>query len=134
MTFLIKCQMHFKNSNHIKLNLFDLIGWRVKYDKNQHNRGHFAKFLEECGIVVLYTMLRMLKENGVAERCNRTLFLWIWCLVWLPIPFIKLFMWEALKTVTYILNRVPTKFVPKTLFKLWTRQKPSFNHFWVWSC
>ena len=44
------------------------------------------------------------------------------------------FLWgEALKTTTYILNQVPSKFVPKTPYKLWSQRKPSLRHFHVWS-
>ena len=41
---------------------------------------------------------------------------------------------EALKTTTYILNRVPTKAVPKTLFELWKGWKPSLKHVRVSGC
>ena len=41
---------------------------------------------------------------------------------------------EALKTVVYILNRVPTKVVPKTPFELWKCWKPSLWHIRVWGC
>lgn len=34
----------------------------------------------------------------------------------------------------YVLNRVPTKSVPKTPFELWTNRKPSLYHFRVWGC
>ena len=72
-------------------------------------------------------------QNGVAERRNRILMdmvrsmhsnsklpesLWI----------------EALKMVVYILNRVPTKVVPKTPFELWKCWKPSLRHIRVWEC
>ena len=34
------------------------------------------------------------------------------------------YLWgEAIKIVNYILNRVPNKSVPKTLFELWTSRK-----------
>ena len=33
----------------------------------------FAKFLEECGIVVQYTIPEIPRENSVIERRNRTL-------------------------------------------------------------
>ena len=43
------------------------------------------------------------------------------------------YLWsEAIKTTTYILNRVPSKSVLKTLFELWTDRKPRLNHFTVW--
>jgi hypothetical protein len=46
---------------------------------------------------------------------------------------IRLWM-EALKTAIHILNRVPSKSVPKTPYELWTGRKPSLNHLRVWDC
>jgi hypothetical protein len=39
---------------------------------------------------------------------------------------------EALKTAIHILNRVPSKSVPKTLYEMWTGRVPSVNHLRVW--
>ena len=39
---------------------------------------------------------------------------------------------EALKTDIHILNRVPSKSVPKTLYELWIGRVPSLNHLCVW--
>ncbi|PKU82600.1 Retrovirus-related Pol polyprotein from transposon TNT 1-94 [Dendrobium catenatum] len=46
------------------------------------------------------------------------------------------FLWtEALRTTMYILNRVPTKAIPKTPFlELWKGLKPSLRHVRVWGC
>ena len=41
---------------------------------------------------------------------------------------------EALKTVVYILNRVPNKAIAKTPYELWTGNKPSIRHLHVWGC
>jgi hypothetical protein len=41
---------------------------------------------------------------------------------------------EALKTAIYILNRVPSKSVPKTPYQLWIGREPSLNHIRVWGC
>ena len=41
---------------------------------------------------------------------------------------------EALKTAIHILNRVPSKSVPKTPYKLWIEKEPSLNHLRVWGC
>ncbi|KAL6342405.1 hypothetical protein AAG906_009078 [Vitis piasezkii] len=41
---------------------------------------------------------------------------------------------EAIKTVIYILNRVPSKTVTKTPYELWTSKKPSIRHLHVWGC
>ena len=29
---------------------------------------------------------------------------------------------------------MPSKFVPKTLYELWSQKKPSLRHFHVWGC
>ena len=48
---------------------------------------------------------------------------------------LPLSLWsEALKTVVCVLNRVPTKIVPKTPFKLWKGWKPSLRHVREWGC
>ena len=42
------------------------------------------------------------------------------------------FWWgEALKTVAYILNQVPSKSVPKTPYELRLQKKPNLRHFHV---
>ena len=46
---------------------------------------------------------------------------------------IELWM-EALKTIVHILNRVPSKSVPKTPYEMWTGKKPTLNYFHVWGC
>ena len=93
----------------------------------EQRSGPFAKFLEECGIVPQYTMPGSLSMNGVAERRNRTLKDMVKSMIShsnLPIS-----LWgEALKTVKYILNRVPTKATAKTPYELWTGKKPSLKH------
>ena len=95
--------------------------------------GPFARFLQEHGIVAQYTMPGSPDQNGVAERRNRTLMDMVrsmLCNSKLPRS-----MWtEALKTAAYILNRVPTKAVSKTLFELFKDWKPSLQHMRVWGC
>ena len=39
-----------------------------------------------------------------------------------------------MKTAAYVLNQVPSKSVPNTLFELWSQKKPSLRHFHVWGC
>ncbi|CAA2987948.1 Retrovirus-related Pol poly from transposon TNT 1-94, partial [Olea europaea subsp. europaea] len=92
-----------------------------------------AKFLQEHGIVAQYTMPGSPDQNGVAERRNRTLMDMVRSMrsnSKLPES-----LWtEALKTATYILNRVPTKAVQKTPFELFKGWKPSLRHIRVWGC
>ena len=84
-----------------------------RYDGSgeQHPRP-FVDFLEECGIVPQYTMSGSPSMNGVAERRNRTLKDIVRSMIshsTLPES-----LWgEAIKTTTYIINRVPTKAAAK---------------------
>ncbi|KAL8523138.1 hypothetical protein ACS0TY_013202 [Phlomoides rotata] len=46
----------------------------------------------------------------------------------------KSFWGYALETATYILNRVPSKSVPKTPSELWIGRKPNLMHMRIWGC
>ena len=95
--------------------------------------GPFAKFLEENGIVAQYTTPGTPQQNGVAERRNRTLMDMVRSMT--SVSNLPPNMWsEALKTAVYILNRAPSKSVPKTPFELWNGWKPSLNHVHIWGC
>jgi hypothetical protein len=46
---------------------------------------------------------------------------------------LPLSLWiKALKTTIHILNRVPSKSVPKTPYELWIGRVPSLKHLRVW--
>ena len=70
------------------------------------------------------------QQNGVAERRNRTLMDIVRSMLSNSTLPLSLWMY-ALKTALYLLNRVPSKAVPKTPFELWTRRKPSLRHLYV---
>ena len=72
----------------------------------------------------------MPQQNGEAERRNHTLMDMVRSMLSNSSLPISLWM-EAFKTVVYLLNRVPTKTVPKTSFELWTGRKPSLRHLQV---
>ncbi|TYK01567.1 putative transposable element-related protein [Cucumis melo var. makuwa] len=59
----------------IKVVKSDRVGeYYGRYDGSGKQRpGSFAKYLEECGIVLQYTMPGQPSMNGVVERRNRTL-------------------------------------------------------------
>jgi len=104
-----------------------------RYTEDGQAPGPFALFLREHGIVAQYTMPGSPDQNGIAERRNRTLLDMVrsmLCSSNLP----KSLWTEALQTAVYILNRVPTKAVPKTPFELWKGWKPSLRHMRVWGC
>ena len=95
--------------------------------------GPCAEFLQSCGIKAQYTMPRTPKLNGVAERRNLTLMDMVRSMM--SRTKLPQSLWgEALQTTMYILNRVPSKSVPKTPFELWTNRQPSLNHLKVWGC
>ena len=104
-----------------------------RYTENGQAPGPFAKFLQENGIVAQYTMPGSPDQNGVAERRNLTLMDMVRSMR--SNSKLPEFLWtEALKTAAYILNRVPTKAVPKTPFELFKGWKPSLQHVRVWGC
>ena len=78
-------------------------------------------------------MLGSPHQNGIAERLNRTLMEMVRSMVNDNSVPVSLWMY-ALKTASYILNRVPSKAVPKTPYELWTSRKPSLRHLHVWGC
>ncbi|KAK1415826.1 hypothetical protein QVD17_31614 [Tagetes erecta] len=95
--------------------------------------GPFYKFCKEHGVINQYTMPGTPQQNGVAERRNRTLMDMVRSM--LANSGLPQFLWtEALKTAVHILNRVPSKSVPKTPFELWTGRKPSLKYMKVWGC
>nr|CAN81603.1 hypothetical protein VITISV_031789 [Vitis vinifera] len=88
-----------------------------RYLEDGQAPGPFAKFLQEYRIVAQYTMPGSPDQNGVVEKRNRTLLDMVKSM--LSSSKLPKFLWtEAVKTVVYILNRVPTKVVLKTSFEL----------------
>jgi hypothetical protein len=90
--------------------------------------GPFARFLQENGIVAQYSMSGDSRQNGVAERRNHTLIDMVRSMLSYSTLPISLWM-ETLKTTVHILNRVPSKSVPKTPCR-----KPTLNYLHVWDC
>ena len=104
-----------------------------RYTENGQVPGPFAKFLQEHRIVAQNTMPGSLDQNGVVQRRNQTLVDMVRSM--LSNSNLPNFLWTGtLKTTVYILNRVPTKAVPKTPFELWKNWKPSLRHMRVWGC
>ncbi|CAL9013061.1 unnamed protein product [Prunus brigantina] len=104
-----------------------------KYDEQGRHPSPLARFLQDCGIIAQYTNPGTPQENGVSERRNRTLkdiVRSMICNTDLP----KILWGDAIKTANYILNRCPSKSIPKTPFELWNKRKPSLNHLHVQGC
>ncbi|KAM1114412.1 hypothetical protein ACFX2B_046412 [Malus domestica] len=131
---VFKCEVE-KQLNHvIKVVRSDRGGeYFGRHTEAGQQKGPFAHFLESQGIVAQYTTPGTPQQNEVAERRNRTLMEMVRSMI--SRSKLPNFLWgEALKTASYIINRVPSKSVPKTPFELWHGRKPSFNHFHVWGC
>ena len=90
----------------------------------------FAKILQKHGICAQYTMPGTPQQNGISEKRNRTLMYIVRSMLINSTLPISLWMY-ALKIAMYLLNRVPSKAVPKTPFKLWTNRTPSIRHLHV---
>jgi hypothetical protein len=95
--------------------------------------GPFVRFLHENGIVAQYSIPNNPQQNRVDERHNCTLMDMERSMRSYSMLPINLWM-EALKTVVHILNRVPSKLVPKIPYDLWTDRKLTLNYLHVWGC
>ncbi|RDX66046.1 hypothetical protein CR513_55231, partial [Mucuna pruriens] len=72
-------------------------------------------------------MLGTPQQNGVSKRHNRTLMNMVRSI--LSNSSLPLSLWMyTLKFSMYLLNKVPSKAVPKIPFKLWTATTPSLSH------
>ena len=94
----------------------------------EYNSNEFDKFCEDEGVEHQQTVGYAPQQNGVSERKNRTVMEMARTMLkekGLP----KTFWAEAVYTVVYLLNRLPTKAVQnKTPIEAWSGQKPSAKH------
>jgi len=101
-----------------------------RYNETGQHPGPFAKLLQKCDICAQYTMYGSPQQNGVSERRNRTLVDMVRSMLSNSTLLIPFWMYD-LKTTIYLMNRIPTKAVPKTPFELWTNRTPSIRHLHV---
>ncbi|RDY03384.1 hypothetical protein CR513_13041, partial [Mucuna pruriens] len=103
-----------------KLKLSNLIMMVNTMENNIQGRLHF---FSKCRIVLQYTMLGKPNMNGYVRSMisdSSSLLESLWR--------------EALKTIVYILNKVPSKVVNKILYELWTNKMLSIKHLHIWDC
>ncbi|KAF7841396.1 Retrovirus-related Pol polyprotein from transposon TNT 1-94 [Senna tora] len=104
-----------------------------RYIESGRNPGPFALFLKEHGIEAQYTMPGTPQQNRVAKRCNRTLMDMVRSMI--SHSCLPEFLWgDALRTATYVLNQVSSKFVENTPYELFTSKKPTMKRLRVWGC
>ena len=102
-----------------------------RYTKSGQAPGPFAKFLQEHEIVAQYNMLGSPNLNGVTKIRNQTLMNMMRSMMSnakLP-QFLYI---ETLKMTMYILNRVETKAISKTVFELFKGWRFSLRHIRIW--
>ena len=73
------------------------------------------------------------QQNGVAKRKNITILEMVRSMMAYANLYI-IFWSDALLTVAYILNRVPSKSVSSTPYELWTGRKPDLSFLKPWGC
>ena len=73
------------------------------------------------------------RQNGVAERRNRTLLEMVRSMM--SYSTLSISFWGyALNTTIHLLNLVPSKSIPKTPMELWSGRKPSMKYLHIWGC
>ena len=87
----------------------------------------FRSYLTDNGILSQLTAPGTPQQNGVAERRNRTMLDMMRSML-SDASLSKSFWGYALQTSVYLINRIPSKSIPKTPFELWTAHKPSLRH------
>ena len=103
---------------------------KVKTLRTDHGREYLSKqskkLCNDKGIIRQLTIPSTLQQNGVAERRNITLLDMVRSMMVqanLPISY-----WgDALLTDVYILNHVPSKYVPTTPYERWNGRKPDLS-------
>lgn len=103
---------------HIKVVRSDRGGeYFGRFTEAGQQKGPFAMYLQQEGIVAQYTTPSTPSQNGVAERRNRTLKEMVRSMF--SHSQLPEFLWgEAIRTSNYILNRVLSKAVCSTPFEL----------------
>lgn len=103
----------------------NLFGYKVSAIRSdgEYANKELLQFYESEGIKAQFTTLYAPQQNGVAERKNRTLTEMTNCML-LDADLPKRYWDEAITTVVYLQNRLPSRSVERTSYELWTNQKP----------
>jgi hypothetical protein len=96
-------------------------------------RFEFSDHLKQCGIVRQLTPPGMPQWNGVSERRNQTLLDMVRS-VMSQIDLLLSFWGYALEIDVFTLNKVPTKFIERTPYEIWTGKHLGLSFLKVWGC
>ena len=100
----------------------------------EYTSKEFAQYLKKRGTQHQLTVPKRPRQNGVAERMNRTLIEIIRSIL-ADLELSKGFWAEALSHATHLRNRSPTNAVQdKTPYEAWTCNKPNVSHLRISGC
>jgi len=109
---------------------------RFRFDDGGEYTSHekFLEYLAEKGIIRGVSAPYSRHQNGISERCNRTVLDPAWSMLkhaWMPIK-----LWDkAVSTAVYIKNRRPSGALPNsTPFERWKRKKADISHLQTFGC
>ena len=116
-------------------NMFECKIKRIRSDNGgEYTSNEFVDYLKQNGILEDETIPYSPQQNGVAERCNRTLMESVRSMLYHSNSPLK-FWAKALVTAVHIRNRSPTScFLGETPYERWYKEKPDVGHFRVFGC
>ena len=95
---------------------------------------NFLSYLRSAGIVKRTTTPYSPKQNGIAERANRTLLEGARCMLQ-GAGLGNEFWGQAVLATAYIINRMPSRVhANKTPYEIWTGVQPTIGHLRVFGC
>jgi len=100
------------------------------------SREQFLEYLAEEGIIREVSGPYSQQQNGISERCNRTMLDSARCMLKHAGMPNKLWA-EAVSTAVYIMNRLPSRALPNpnsTPFERWMRKQPDISHLRTFGC
>ncbi|GKB80231.1 retrovirus-related pol polyprotein from transposon TNT 1-94 [Tanacetum coccineum] len=112
------------------------LGKKIKVVRSDRGGEYVAPFAELCakhGIRHEFTAPYSPKQNGIAERKNRTLKEMVTAML-ISSGMSQDMCGEAIMTATYLLNKIPRKDKEETPYELWMGRKPSYQYLLVWGC
>lgn len=98
---------------------------------SEYSSNSFLKYLRDKGIKIQRTAPYTPEQNGIAERCNRSII--EMARTMLNESRLKRHFWaEAVNTAVYIKNRLPSRVLEgSTPYQRWYKNKPNLDHFKV---
>ena len=90
-------------------------------------------FFKRNGIEHQTTAWYSPQQNGIAERKNRSLTEMAQCML-IDADLANQFWGEAVMTVTYLQNRLPTRAIEKTPHEAWYGKQPDQKHVRTFGC